>query len=394
MKTALLFSAPRFLICLLGVLLGLNLSSQAQTSGEAQAHRTAIDAFYPVMIAHVNAGRLGEARTLCQQAIAWEPNNPVHQYNLGCIESKAGRPDQAIAALKLATANGYNDPSSLRTDADLAAVRSDPRFAAVLQSAARNSGATAPAPNATSRPVAAQAFATAPPAVRPAAAASRPAPGPTASPAPAVWNNGKLQGLFFMTRFWSMNSTLEMGVWYFAPDGRVYHDLQGGFSAAELAADKAQKGTYSLAGGKLSIRWADGKTNASEFQPSASGFGWDGGIFTAVKPFAAGRNPAGRYEGGSSISGGTAVSRSLDLRADGTFGRYGVASVSSTSAASKVTAGSQGGDGGRWALAGYSLTLTDAQGKVTRGIAFPYDDPKTAVYPDRFYFAGTMYKKQ
>lgn len=31
---------------------------------------------------------------------------------------------------------------------------------------------------------------------------------------------------------------------------------------------------------------------------------------------------------------------------------------------------------------------------MQRGIAFPYDDKETPVYPDRMYVAGTMYTRQ
>jgi hypothetical protein len=117
------------------------------------------------------------------------------------------------------------------------------------------------------------------------------------------------------------------------------------------------------------------------------------GIFVPVKSFTNARALVGQYEGGNSISGASSSS-SIDLRADGTYAQSGAGSVSSRTSESTVTAGGTSQGGGRWQLNGYTLTLTDGQGKVTQGITFPYDDPKTAVYPDRFYFMGTMYNKK
>jgi hypothetical protein len=54
-------------------------------------------------------------------------------------------------------------------------------------------------------------------------------------PAPRISGGGPV-GLYFMTRFWSYTGTLEKAAWYFAPDGRVYQNLETGFSAGDLAA--------------------------------------------------------------------------------------------------------------------------------------------------------------
>jgi hypothetical protein len=88
------------------------------------------------------------------------------------------------------------------------------------------------------------------------------------------------------------------------------------------------------------------------------------------------------------------VSRSITLRGDGTYERGGVSSFKSTGEGSEVSVGGSSENSGKWELSGYSLTLTERDGKVVRGIAFPFDDEATPVKPDRFFFAGTMYKKQ
>ncbi len=210
--------------------------------------------------------------------------------------------------------------------------------------------------------------------------------------------DGKPIGLFFMTRFWSYTNSLEKAVWYFAPDGQAYQNLASGFSDEDLQAHQGNRGTYEVSGGKLRVTWADGKTTEGDISADGGAFNWDGGIFTAVQPFERDKSIAGSYEGGESFNSGggnsASTSNSIELRPDGTFRRVGVASVQSTTDESVVDAGSQGQSDGTWTVGGYSLVLTGLDGKVQRSIAFPYDDKETPVYPDRMFFAGTMYARQ
>lgn len=220
--------------------------------------------------------------------------------------------------------------------------------------------------------------------------------GGAAQPEQGRLANGKPVGLFFMTRFWSYTGTLEKAAWYFSPEGRVYRDLETGFSAADLAAHKGPQGTFEVAGNTMKVTWSDGKTSESEIEPDEPAFTWDMGIFTPVKPFDDAAALAGEWEGGESISAGgntAAVAKTLRLNADGTFAWDSVSFVKGETGESVLSGGAAGGTIGHWKLDGYSLILTDASGNVLRGITFPYDDEKTPVNPDRFFFAGTMYKK-
>lgn len=45
-------------------------------------------------------GRIQEALTLCNEALAQEPDNPVHYLNLGRICLHAGKKNEALAALR------------------------------------------------------------------------------------------------------------------------------------------------------------------------------------------------------------------------------------------------------------------------------------------------------
>lgn len=210
------------------------------------------------------------------------------------------------------------------------------------------------------------------------------------------YEDGHPVGLYLMTRYWIATGSLEKAVWYFTSDGRVYKDPEDGFSDEKLAAHKGSHGTVTVEGDTMTIKWSDGKSSAGNFERAKGGFNWDMGIFAPVKGFTDDEHLVGRWEGGTSVSFSgsyAATSNSLDLKADGTFTGESVASLRSDSRESSVSAGSQGTTGGTWKRDGYALVFTYNDGRVVRGVTFPFDDEETAVFPDRFYFAGTMYKK-
>lgn len=218
-------------------------------------------------------------------------------------------------------------------------------------------------------------------------------------PAKAGFRGGRPVGLYFMTRYWIATGSLEKSVWYFTPDGEAYENLRTGFSKADLEAHEGRRGKVSMDGDAMVITWPDGKETKSrlEVDKDGEGFAWDTGLFTPVEAFDDDGQLAGKWEGGESLSRGgnfIAASRSLDIRTDGSFDRSSIASVKGTTEHSEIGAGSQSAGTGQWKLDGYTLTLTEADGKVTKGICFPFDDEATPVKPDRFFFNGTMYKKQ
>ena len=215
-------------------------------------------------------------------------------------------------------------------------------------------------------------------------------------PQRAGFVNGHPVGLYLMTRFWIATGSLEKSAWYFTSDGRVYVDLADGFTDEKLAAHEGRQGTVSVNGDEMTVTWSDGKKTTSDLERGKNAFNWDAGIFSAVKPFEDSSPLVGRWEGGSSSSFGGAsgvTSRTLELKEDGTFTGATAASLRSESAESVASAGSTGRNAGRWKLDGYALILTYDDGTVTRGLTFPFDDEKTPAFPDRFYFAGTMYRK-
>lgn len=397
--------------------IALGITALASAQDEAAARRAGIAAMQPVMLQAVQAGDFAQARTLCEKMIEWEPQNPVHHYNLACIEARAGGPrlPRALAALEQAVALGFNDAPHLQTDPDLAAIRADPKFGALVRAVAQrtNTAATAATPPGGQPAPSAAPGTAAQPTPRPAAgapAAARPLPPPaakpvdlarlanTAPPAPAGFKGHVPVGLYFMTRFWSGTGSLEKAVWYFAPDGTVYQNIENGFAPADLASHRGRKGRAAFEGDQLVVAWSTGRKTASKLERENPTFAWDGGIFTPVRAFDARTPIAGVYEGGESVSFGgsrAAVARTLELRADGTFRWSGVSFLSSESDATRVSAGASDGDStGRWQASAYALTLLDQKGTVFQRIAFPYDDEKTPLKPDRVFFAGIMYKKR
>jgi hypothetical protein len=364
--------------------------SAAAQDDAAAARHAGVQAIYPVMLKAVEAGDFAQARLLCEHAITMEPSHSGHRYNLACIEARAGDLRRSLAALEQAIQLGFNDRSALDSDPDLAAIRSLPKFAVLLQRLAP-SQKTAPLPSAPPREESVE--------VTPIAQAPTPTPNEKIeSPAPASFNNGAPIGLYFMTRFWPATSSLEKAAWYFAPDGTVYRNLAFGFSTADLASHIGPKGTYRGVGDKLEVTWSTGKTTSSVIKSSGRGFSWDAGLFSAVQPFQNEASLAGRYEGGESLSTGTgraALSKTLELHVDGTFTWQGVSLLGATSKESQVTAGAIGtASRGTWRFHGYSLVLTEQSGNVFRRIAFPYDDEKTTVNPDRIFFGGILYNKK
>lgn len=200
-----------------------------------------------------------------------------------------------------------------------------------------------------------------------------------------------------MQKMWIATRYLEKACWYFAPDGKVYVNLTSGFSSEELAAHKGAQGTYKAGRGTLEVVWSDGTSSKSEIEIEQGGFNWDTGMYLPVEPFTAGKSIAGAYEGGTSFGGqgnSIIVSKSLRLEGDGTYSMSGVSSLSSTSNGTQVKTGGQSDENGRWTLDGFVLRLTSSAGTTAQHIAFPFDDEKTTVYPDRLFVGGTMYKRQ
>lgn len=75
-------------------------------------------------------------------------HNPLAMYNLACAFAVTGAPDSAFAWLGRAADAGYSQPDAILTDEDLASIRGDARFAALVERLQRAATPCAFAPEA------------------------------------------------------------------------------------------------------------------------------------------------------------------------------------------------------------------------------------------------------
>lgn len=104
----------------------------------AESHRAEIEAFYPQVINSINSGQYDQARELIRKAISWEPEDPLHYYNLACIEARAGNQTVALAALQNSVDLGFHDLDLIDKDPDLNSIRKDEAFRKMYQVIATN----------------------------------------------------------------------------------------------------------------------------------------------------------------------------------------------------------------------------------------------------------------
>lgn len=127
-------------VILLAALTHLGGGATASAQVQSPDRRAEIEAIYPVMIQALEAGNFGQARNICDQVILWEPLNPVHHYNLACIEARAGahRLRFAFDALEKSAALGFNDVATLQSDPDLSALRNTTKFTEISRTIVQN----------------------------------------------------------------------------------------------------------------------------------------------------------------------------------------------------------------------------------------------------------------
>lgn len=78
-------------------------------------------------------GRHAEGLAIDRRLARLAPEDPTVQYNLACSLALTGDRDGALAVLERAIALGYADADFLESDADLASLRAEPRFADLLR---------------------------------------------------------------------------------------------------------------------------------------------------------------------------------------------------------------------------------------------------------------------
>jgi len=72
-----------------------------------------------------------------EECVRLDPRDASARYALACVLSRSGNQDRAIVELERAVAGGFSNWELLRKDADLEAVRTHPRYRALLEKAPR-----------------------------------------------------------------------------------------------------------------------------------------------------------------------------------------------------------------------------------------------------------------
>jgi hypothetical protein len=357
-----------------------------QAQNDPASRRAAIEGMYPIMMHAMETKNFGRARNICDQAIMWEPQNPVHHYNLACIEAQAGGPrlPYAWGALELSIALGFDDAEHMRTDPDLLPLHSNPRFVDLVRKVSFNVSAGA---------AIASIEVPAPSAAKSAPVNAAPAPEPISS---ASFADDLPVGPYFMTRYTPATQTVEKSVWYFEAGGDVLSRVEAGLSAVDLNAHTGPRGKITRVENTVAITWADGGETRAKLERDGAGFTWDMSLFAPVVAFASARDAVGVYECVESLppATGASVNQRLDLRADGTFIWEGVSFAGQPADSPAVTSGHNQTTTGRWELNEFSLRLTADNGLVYRRLVFPSDDDKSVIKPDRMFFAGLMFKRR
>jgi tetratricopeptide (TPR) repeat protein len=80
--------------------------------------------FFPLHAAQDYEG----AMSVCREALAEHPGNALILYNIACLESLLGRPDEALDTLRTAVESWPAYKENATADDDFASLRNDPRF--------------------------------------------------------------------------------------------------------------------------------------------------------------------------------------------------------------------------------------------------------------------------
>ena len=78
-------------------------------------------------------GESRRARQFAERACAIRPDDPVLLYNIGCVFSLLGLPDEALNSLEAAARKGVRQKGWYEHDSNLHSLRNLPRFRELLR---------------------------------------------------------------------------------------------------------------------------------------------------------------------------------------------------------------------------------------------------------------------
>lgn len=77
-------------------------------------------------------GNVGEGLEWAERAVSLDPHDASVAYNVACLYAVAGKPETALRHLERAAAVGFGNADWIGRDPDMAALKDDPRFQALL----------------------------------------------------------------------------------------------------------------------------------------------------------------------------------------------------------------------------------------------------------------------
>jgi serine/threonine protein kinase/Flp pilus assembly protein TadD len=98
-----------------------------------QLHPEDARAFYLGACALCQLGEKERGRDWAGRALAIDPDEPMTLYNIACVYSLSGSPEEAIDVLEKAIRQGFRHKEWIENDADLKSLREHARFKALLQ---------------------------------------------------------------------------------------------------------------------------------------------------------------------------------------------------------------------------------------------------------------------
>ena len=112
--------------------------ARALTAYESLAQRDSGNAkyWYQIGLAAANLGKYERGAAAFARSAALVPN-PNAIYNVGAMHARLSHVDSAFVWLNRALQTGFGNPALLQSDEDLASIRSDARFAALVASAGK-----------------------------------------------------------------------------------------------------------------------------------------------------------------------------------------------------------------------------------------------------------------
>ena len=100
---------------------------------ETSRHPGNVDALAELGHVYTRQGRIERGLEIDRELVRVVPDNPTVHYNLACSLALLAVKDEAFVALERAVALGYCDAQFLLEDDDLASLRADPRFQALVR---------------------------------------------------------------------------------------------------------------------------------------------------------------------------------------------------------------------------------------------------------------------